>query len=287
MQCHGCVGCDWVLLVGHLVAVVVGAVAGGGGGNGCPALHRSAATPAACSSHALSAWARLCCRAQRPSCTPTFHNRTRPHCNTHRPCCMVRFHRGLGASLEVKRALLAPHLEALGFNILPGHGAYFLVADVSKFLREGEDDAAFCMRLTREGGVTLIPVSDGGCLVVCVCVQEEEGQSAALCRGAVVVSTCSTERGSWGVMGTHIHSVALPQTVLVCLPLLLVVAPIPPSHTPLTHPTMQISGFYVGPNPPRHLVRFAYCKDDAKLMAAVERLEKYLGPDGAGAPSKA
>uniref|UniRef100_A0A7S0RQZ7 Aminotransferase class I/classII large domain-containing protein n=1 Tax=Chlamydomonas leiostraca TaxID=1034604 RepID=A0A7S0RQZ7_9CHLO len=115
------------------------------------------------------------------------------------------FYLGLGPSLSKKRALLAPHLAELGFGILPGHGAYFLVADVSRFLRPGEDDAAFCMRLTREGGVTLIP----------------------------------------------------------------------------------ISGFYIGPNPPRHLVRFAYCKDDAKLLAAVERLEKYLGPGGPGAPSKA
>lgn len=47
---------------------------------------------------------------------------------------------------------------------------------------------------------------------------------------------------------------------------------------------LQISGFYVGPNPPRHLVRFAYCKRDEKLHAAVERLEKYLGPGGKGAP---
>ena len=40
----------------------------------------------------------------------------------------------------------------------------------------------------------------------------------------------------------------------------------------------QISGFYVGANPPTHLVRFCYCKEDAKLHAAVERLTKYLGP---------
>ncbi|KAL6755596.1 pyridoxal phosphate-dependent transferase [Haematococcus lacustris] len=104
------------------------------------------------------------------------------------------FYQGLGASLAAKRALLEPKLEAMGLGVLPGHGAYFLVADVSKFLREGEDDAAFCKRLTVEAGVTLIP----------------------------------------------------------------------------------ISGFYVGPDPPRHLVRFAYCKDDAKLEAACQRLGTYL-----------
>lgn len=52
-------------------------------------------------------------------------------------------------------------------------------------------------------------------------------------------------------------------------------------------PRQQVSGFYVGPDPPRNLVRFAYCKDDAKLHAAVERLTKYLGPGGKGAPATA
>lgn len=111
-------------------------------------------------------------------------------------CCAVHddLRRGMGAELSRKRALLAPKIEELGIKVLPGHGAYFLVGDVSKFLREGEDDQAFCKRLTVEGGVTLIP----------------------------------------------------------------------------------ISGFYVGPNPPKHLVRFAYCKDDSKLHAAIDRLQKYL-----------
>lgn len=39
---------------------------------------------------------------------------------------------------------------------------------------------------------------------------------------------------------------------------------------------LQISGFYVGENPPTHLVRFCYCKEDGKLSAAAERLRKYL-----------
>ncbi len=38
--------------------------------------------------------------------------------------------RGLGTSLEQKRALLEPRLKALGLGVLPGSGAYFLVADV-------------------------------------------------------------------------------------------------------------------------------------------------------------
>ncbi|KAG2492864.1 hypothetical protein HYH03_008781 [Edaphochlamys debaryana] len=111
----------------------------------------------------------------------------------------------LGPSLEAKRQLLEAQLEGLGFELLPAHGAYFLVADVSKFLRPGEDDVGFAKRLTVEGGVTTIP----------------------------------------------------------------------------------ISGFYVGPSPPTHLVRFCYCKEDAKLKAAGERLRAYLGPGGKGCPEPA
>ncbi|KAG2492863.1 hypothetical protein HYH03_008781 [Edaphochlamys debaryana] len=117
----------------------------------------------------------------------------------------AEFYHSLGPSLEAKRQLLEAQLEGLGFELLPAHGAYFLVADVSKFLRPGEDDVGFAKRLTVEGGVTTIP----------------------------------------------------------------------------------ISGFYVGPSPPTHLVRFCYCKEDAKLKAAGERLRAYLGPGGKGCPEPA
>jgi aspartate/methionine/tyrosine aminotransferase len=82
----------------------------------------------------------------------------------------------------------------------PAQGTYFLVADATPFLRPGEDDVAFCMRLTRQAGVTLIPVS----------------------------------------------------------------------------------AFYTGEARPRHLVRFCFCKEDAKLLAACERLESYLGGAAGG-----
>nr|QKY14876.1 pyridoxal phosphate-dependent aspartate aminotransferase (PLPAT) [Polytomella parva] len=105
-----------------------------------------------------------------------------------------QFYTTLGESLSRKKELLESGLKKLGVPTLPGNGAYFLIADVSRFLKPGETDVDFCQRLTVEGGVTLIPTS----------------------------------------------------------------------------------GFYVGPNPPRHLVRFCYCKDDSKIKAALERLEKYL-----------
>jgi hypothetical protein len=38
--------------------------------------------------------------------------------------------RGLGLALQRKRSLLEPRLQALGFDVLPAQGTYFLVADV-------------------------------------------------------------------------------------------------------------------------------------------------------------
>ncbi|KAG1675147.1 hypothetical protein FOA52_003370 [Chlamydomonas sp. UWO 241] len=107
----------------------------------------------------------------------------------------TEFYHGLGAALERKRSLLEPRLQALGFRTVATNGAYFVVADASAFLRDGENDDLFAQRLTVEAGVTVIPVS----------------------------------------------------------------------------------AFYVSDAPPRHLVRFCYCKDDAKIAAACERLEAYLG----------
>ena len=67
--------------------------------------------------------------------------------------------RSLGLALERKRQLLEPRLQAIGFKTVPTHGAYFIVADVSSFLRPGETDEMFATRLTVEAGVTTIPVS--------------------------------------------------------------------------------------------------------------------------------
>ena len=39
---------------------------------------------------------------------------------------------------------------------------------------------------------------------------------------------------------------------------------------------IPVSAFYASEQAPRHLVRFAFCKDDAKLLGACDRLEEYL-----------
>jgi len=39
---------------------------------------------------------------------------------------------------------------------------------------------------------------------------------------------------------------------------------------------LQVSAFYVSPDPPRYLVRFCFCKADEKLHKACDLLEKYF-----------
>lgn len=66
---------------------------------------------------------------------------------------------GLGAPLARSRDRLAAGLAALGGPTLPCDGTYFLVLDVERWQRDGEDDLAFCKRLVIEAGVVLIPMS--------------------------------------------------------------------------------------------------------------------------------
>lgn len=66
---------------------------------------------------------------------------------------------GLGAAMARGRDRLAAGLRELGLPILPCDGTYFLVGDVERWLRPGEDDIGFCKRLVLEAGVVLIPMS--------------------------------------------------------------------------------------------------------------------------------
>jgi aspartate/methionine/tyrosine aminotransferase len=68
------------------------------------------------------------------------------------------FH-GLGAALARSRGRLAAGLAALDVPVLSGEATYFLVLDVTRWLRPGEDDIAFCRRLVVDAGVVLIPMS--------------------------------------------------------------------------------------------------------------------------------
>ena len=39
----------------------------------------------------------------------------------------------------------------------------------------------------------------------------------------------------------------------------------------------QVSALYAGADPPTHMVRFCFCKHDAKLDAACDALARYFG----------
>jgi aspartate/methionine/tyrosine aminotransferase len=65
---------------------------------------------------------------------------------------------GLSGQLAARRDLLAEGLTALGFQVLPAMGSYFVTADIRSIGFTG-DDVAFCRTLTEEAKVTAIPVT--------------------------------------------------------------------------------------------------------------------------------
>jgi aspartate/methionine/tyrosine aminotransferase len=63
----------------------------------------------------------------------------------------------LRARLQANRDFLGAGLAALGFDVLPCEGTYFLVAGIAGLT--AETDLAYCERLVREAGVAAIPLS--------------------------------------------------------------------------------------------------------------------------------
>jgi len=63
----------------------------------------------------------------------------------------------LSASLAGRRDLLGEGLRALGFDVLPSSGSYFLIADFAG-LRPGVDAHRFCRAITAEARVAAIPL---------------------------------------------------------------------------------------------------------------------------------
>jgi aspartate/methionine/tyrosine aminotransferase len=66
---------------------------------------------------------------------------------------------GLATGLVRGRDRLANGLTSLGVPVLPCDGTYFLVADLARWQRDGEDDLALCRRLVVDAGVVGIPMS--------------------------------------------------------------------------------------------------------------------------------
>jgi N-succinyldiaminopimelate aminotransferase len=69
------------------------------------------------------------------------------------------FFHGIAAPLARGRDRLVTGLTSLEVPVLPCDGTYFVVLDVTRWLRPGEDDIAFCRRLVVDAGVVLIPMS--------------------------------------------------------------------------------------------------------------------------------
>jgi N-succinyldiaminopimelate aminotransferase len=69
------------------------------------------------------------------------------------------FFQGIATPLARGRDRLVAGLTALDVPVLPCDGTYFVVLDVTRWLRPDEDDIAFCRRLVGDAGVVLIPMS--------------------------------------------------------------------------------------------------------------------------------
>lgn len=66
---------------------------------------------------------------------------------------------GFAEMYRAKRDLLTAALSKAGLKPLTPEGTYFVIADTSARLKEGEDDFAFCRRLIAERKVAAIPPS--------------------------------------------------------------------------------------------------------------------------------
>jgi aspartate/methionine/tyrosine aminotransferase len=69
------------------------------------------------------------------------------------------YFQSLGVNLARSRDRLLAGLAALDLPVLTCDGTYFVVFDVTRWLRPGEDDIAFCKRLVADAGLVLIPMS--------------------------------------------------------------------------------------------------------------------------------
>jgi aspartate/methionine/tyrosine aminotransferase len=69
-----------------------------------------------------------------------------------------RYFETLAADMQGKRDRLAEALDAIGFDVLPAHGTYFVTTDFRPLGFNGTDED-FCRHITVEAGVTAVPVS--------------------------------------------------------------------------------------------------------------------------------
>ena len=63
------------------------------------------------------------------------------------------------AAYTARRDLLVALLRETGFKVEPPQGAYYVMADIRRVARDGEDDVAFATRMVEEVGVAVVPGS--------------------------------------------------------------------------------------------------------------------------------
>jgi methionine aminotransferase len=63
----------------------------------------------------------------------------------------------LGQDMQTRRDAFIALMKGSRFDLLPSFGSYFILATYHRISQEGDSD--FAIRLTREAGVTPIPVS--------------------------------------------------------------------------------------------------------------------------------
>jgi aspartate/methionine/tyrosine aminotransferase len=68
------------------------------------------------------------------------------------------YYSSLAGDMQRKRDRLAGALAAIGFEVLPAHGTYFVTTDFRPLGFNGSDED-FCRHITVEAGVTAVPVS--------------------------------------------------------------------------------------------------------------------------------
>lgn len=90
----------------------------------------------------------------------------------------------LGPAMQERRDAFVSLLKNSRFDLLPSHGSYFILATYDRISQESDTD--FAIRLTREAGVTTIPVSafyadrqDNKVLRFCFAKKQETLEAAA------------------------------------------------------------------------------------------------------------
>ncbi len=69
------------------------------------------------------------------------------------------FYEGLTADYTERRDVMTTALRGAGFEGVAPEGAYYVMVNIDRFRRDGEDDTAFALRLVNEAGVASVPGS--------------------------------------------------------------------------------------------------------------------------------